>query len=86
MLKTSLVSPKSVHQLNSSVALKVVSCMSFSSSDHYFLGSAHSWTTCVYIILSLKLSLRMGGFRMRLPHCVAIFYNSPWFWSIKVSN
>jgi hypothetical protein len=23
---------------------------------------------------------------MRLPHCVAIFYNLPWFCSIKVSN
>jgi len=23
---------------------------------------------------------------MHLPHCVAIFYNLPWFCSIKVSN
>jgi len=26
-----------------------------------------------------------SGFRMRLPHCIAIFYNLPWFCSIKVS-
>jgi len=26
-----------------------------------------------------------SSFRMRLPHCVAIFYNLPWFCSIKVS-
>jgi len=25
-------------------------------------------------------------FRMRLPHCIAIFYNLPWFFSIKVSS
>jgi len=23
---------------------------------------------------------------MRLQHCVAIFYNSPWFFSIKVND
>jgi len=23
---------------------------------------------------------------MRFPHCLAIFYNLPWFYSIKVSN
>jgi len=27
-----------------------------------------------------------SGFLMHLPHCIAIFYNLPWFWSIKVSN
>jgi len=26
-----------------------------------------------------------SGFRMRLPHCVAIFYKLPWFCSTKVS-
>jgi len=26
-----------------------------------------------------------SSFRMRFPHCVAIFYNLPWFCSIKVS-
>jgi hypothetical protein len=36
--------------------------------------------------LSLHIRFPHAFTRIRLPHCVAIFYNLPWFSLIKVSN
>jgi len=38
------------------------------------------------ILIYLTWLVYTSDFRMRLPHYVAIFYNLPWFCSIKVSN
>jgi hypothetical protein len=49
---------------------------------------------CVYVrvyetekrMIFLCSKAYTSGFHMRLPHCVAIFYNLPWFYLIKVSS
>ncbi len=46
----------------------------------------HKLTFTLWVVEKwLKPSLHIG-FRMRLLHCIAIFYYLPWFCSIKVSN
>ncbi len=37
-------------------------------------------------LISILSWVYTSDFRMRFSHCVAIFYNLPWFSSIKVSN
>ncbi len=40
----------------------------------------------IYVRRSNLSWVYTSSLHLRYPHCVAIFYNLPWFWSIKVSN